>query len=67
MDKVLDPYYTPLPQEHINTFSEKQKFMHFVFSASLQTDRGKKFVREHEGNFDAQTVYKKIMDFAQLL
>ena len=55
MDKVLDPDYTPLMQEKINLFSEKQKFMHSVFFTTLQTDRGKKFVTEHEE-----------MDFTQL-
>ena len=29
-------------------FKEKQKFIHAVFDKKLQTDRGKKNVREHE-------------------
>ena len=29
----------------------------------LQTDRGKKHVREHEADFDAQEVHKKLVDF----
>ena len=56
MGKVLDPHYTHLTQEDMNLSSEKQKFMHSIFSATLQTDRGKKFVREHEDDFDAQMV-----------
>ena len=34
-----------------------------VFSTTLEMDRGKKFVREHEGDFDAQKVCKKLQVF----
>ena len=34
--------------------------MHSVFSTTLQTDRGKKFVRENEDGFDDQEVCKKL-------
>ena len=38
--------------------------MHSVFFyTTLQTDRGKKFVRDLEGDFDEQIVYKKICGF----
>ena len=47
----------------MSLFSEKQKFMCSIFSTTLQTDRGKKFVREHEDDFDAQMVYKKLHGF----
>ena len=60
---VLDTNHTPLIQDDVNLFNEKQKFMHSVFSTTLQTDRGNKFVREHEDDFDAQTVYKKLHGF----
>ena len=63
MDKVLDPECTSLTQEEMSLFSEKHKFMHSVFSTTLQTDRGKKFVREHQEDFDAQMVYKKLHQF----
>ena len=36
----------------MNLFNEKQKFVYSMFSTTLQTDRGKKFVREHEDYFD---------------
>ena len=29
----------------------------------LQTDRGKKYVREHEADFNAQEVYKKLVNY----
>ena len=34
-----------------------------VFSTTLKTDRGKKFVREYEEDFDTQMVYKKLHGF----
>ena len=39
-------------------FNEKQNFIHSMFSITLQTDEGKKFVKENEANFGAQMVYK---------
>ena len=63
MDDVLDPYHIRLTQEDENLFNEKQKFMHFVFSTTLKTDRGKKFVRENEDDFDAKIVCKKLHGF----
>lgn len=60
IDDVLDLEHSPSTQEERNIFSEKQKFMYSVFSTTLQTDRGKKFVREHEKYFDAQMVYSKL-------
>ena len=62
-DKFLYLYYTPRNQEEINLFKEKQKFVFSVFSATLKNDRGKKFVREHEQDFDTQTVYNKFHRF----
>ena len=58
MDKVLDPDCATLTQEEMSLFSETQKFIQSVFSTTLQTDRGKKFVREYEEDFDAQMVWK---------
>ena len=62
-ENVLDPNCTPLTQEEVNLFNEKHNFMHYVFSTTLKTDRGKKFVRDHEDNFDTQIVYKKSYGF----
>ena len=63
---MLDPDYAPSTQEEKIIFNEKHKFMHSVFSTTLQTNREKKFVRENEGDFDAQMVYKKLHGFTQL-
>ena len=37
--------------------------MHSVSASALLTDRGKKCVKEHEADFDAQEVYKKLVNF----
>ena len=63
VDNVLDLHYAPRNQEEIKIFKEKQKFMCYVFSTTLQTDRGKNFVREHEQDFDTQTVHDKLHRF----
>ena len=47
----------------MNLFSDKQKFVHSLFSTTLQTYRSKKFVRCHEEYFDTQMVYKKLYGF----
>ena len=39
------------------------KFMHAVFDKALQTDQGKKHIREHEGDYDAQLICKKLSAF----
>ena len=45
--KVKNPDCIPLTQEDAHLINEKQKFMHSVFSTDLQTEPGKKFVREN--------------------
>ena len=37
--------------------------MHAVFDKKLQTDRGKKYVREHEKDYDEQSVNLKLNSF----
>ena len=56
VDKVLDPDYAPLNQEEMSIFNEN-------FSTTLQTDLGKKFVREYEEDFDTQMIYKNLHGF----
>ena len=41
--------------------NEKQKFMYSIFYKVLCAARRKKHVREHEHDFDAQEMYKKIV------
>ena len=37
--------------------------MYSVFDSVLLTDKGKAIVREHEDDFDAQSVYKKLKEY----
>jgi len=60
---VLNPNYRAVTADNKALFAEKNKFMHAVFDKTLQTDRGKKYVREHEEDFNAQHVYQKLSGF----
>jgi hypothetical protein len=40
--------------------------MYAVFECTLLSDKGKSLVREHTGDYDAQTVYSKLCDYALL-
>ena len=62
METVIDPNHMPLTQKEMNLFNEKRNSF-ILFSTTSQTDRGKKCVREHEDDFDAQIVYKKLCGF----
>ena len=62
-EDVLNPNYSPVADPEIELLTEKKKFMHLVFTAALQTDRGEKHIREHEAAFNAQEVYKKLVNF----
>ena len=61
--EVLNPDYRPATEDDVNLFREKQKFMHAVFDKTLQTDRGKKHVRENEGGYNSQSFYQKLNAF----
>ena len=52
-DSFLNPNYVPSTEKENDILKEKQNFMHSVFSTTLQMDRGKKFVGEHDDDFDA--------------
>ena len=53
----------PLTQDYMLLFEEKKKFMCSTFATTLQTDRDKKFIREHEEDCNAQSVYTKLHGF----
>ena len=52
----------PIAVEEKDLFSDQQGFMYAVLDMKVLTDRGKAIVREHETDFDAQTVYKKLQE-----
>ena len=60
---VLDHTYTPSTADDTALFQEKQKFVYAVLDKTVKTDRGRAIVREHEQDFDAQKVYKKLADY----
>jgi len=59
---VLNDQYRPSSQEERDLFMEKLKYLYAVLEAKVLTDRGKAIIREHEQDFDAQVVYKKLVD-----
>jgi hypothetical protein len=62
LSEVLDATYKPSAPEDVELFQEKQKYMYAVLEAKVLTDRGKAIIREHESDFDAQAVYKKLSE-----
>ena len=63
-EDVFDRTYQPTTAEERDVFNEKQKFIYSVFEEKLQTDMGKSIVRDHEHDFDAQTIYAQLLDHA---
>ena len=64
LDDVLNISYVPTTKEEILLFNEKKKFMYAVFEKTLLTDKGKALVRAHQSTYDAQTIYKELLDYA---
>jgi hypothetical protein len=62
--EVLASAFTPTTPGEIALFNEKKKFMYAVFERTLQTDQGKAIVRAHEDDFDAQAVYKDLVEYS---
>jgi hypothetical protein len=60
---VLDATYVPSTADDIALFSEKQQFVYAVLESKVLTDHGKAIIRDHEHDFDAQKVYKKLKDY----
>jgi hypothetical protein len=64
LKEVFDPNYKPDGEEEEKLFEEKQCFTYAVLNRIIQTDEGKAFVRQHEKDYDAQEVYRKLLNFA---
>jgi hypothetical protein len=62
--EVLDPTYAPTSIDDTRLFAEKQKYMYAVLEKNVQTDTGKRLVREHLNDYDAQEVFKKLTEHA---
>jgi hypothetical protein len=63
VSEVLDETYIPETADDKALFSEKKKYIYAVLESKVLTDRGKAIIREHEHDFDAQQVYKKIKSY----
>ena len=63
ISEVLKPNHCPVTDDDVNLFRENQTFMHTVFDKTLQTDRGKKHLRDYERYYDAQSVYRNLNPF----
>ena len=59
-EEVLNSDHCSVNADDVNIFKEKQKFTHAVFCKTLQTDRGNKYMKEHESHYDDQSVCVKI-------
>ena len=62
LSDVLDPNYRPSSTEDRDLFVEKQKFLYAVLESKVLTDHGKAIIRQHDDDFDAQTVYRKLQE-----
>jgi hypothetical protein len=60
---IISPAYIPTTLEDINLFREQQKFMYDVFLTILRTSMGKHFVRTHDIQRDAQSVWKDYLNY----
>ena len=63
-EEIFDVNYKPTVKEKA-LFTEKQIFIYSVFEEKLKTDTGKHLVRKYESQFDAQTIYKRLSEYAK--
>jgi len=63
---VFEPTYVPSTIDGATLFKEKQSFVYSMFNRCVQTDSGKSIVRDHEENYDAQAVYRKLEHHAKM-
>ena len=64
MDKVLDEYYSPPSgSDDEDVFEKMQGHMYTVFVKLVKETKGLCIVKEHKGDKDAQTIYKKLCNY----
>jgi hypothetical protein len=61
---VMNSEYKPTTTEDKALFEVKQTYMFAVFEKTLLTDQGKAYVREYEKKSDAQSIYRRISEYA---
>lgn len=67
MSDVLNPDYLPTTSEETDLFDRKQSFVYCVFVKTLLTDNGKKFIRQHEKDYDAMSLHPLLAKLSTLL
>jgi hypothetical protein len=60
----MNSTYKPATTEDKALFAVKQTYMFAVFEKTLLTDQGKAYVREYEKQYDAQSIYRRISEYA---
>jgi len=63
--EVFDSTYKPNDSLESELFKQKQAFVYSVFVRTVLTDMGKTIVRQYEQSYDAQQVYKELVDYAK--
>jgi hypothetical protein len=65
VEDVMNSTYKPATTEDKALFEVKQTYMFAVFEKTLLTpDQGKAYVREYEKESDAQSIYRRISEYA---
>ena len=64
MSDILNPTYVPNPNDSvaIDAFDLKQSYMYDVFSRILRTSRGASLVRAYEDTYNAQAIWKNLVN-----
>ena len=60
---MLNSDYHAVTADGIDLFKHKQSFIQAAFDKVLKTNRGKTYVREYEGDYNAQSVHQKLITF----
>ena len=61
--EFLDPSYITVISEETELFDEKQKFLYSIFYRVFKNNKGKFFVRQYEDDYDAQTIFTKLVNY----
>jgi hypothetical protein len=62
---VFNVDYIPTTPDEQALFEQKQSFAYSVLNKVVMTDQGNSFVRKHEKDFNAQAVYRKLVEHVQ--
>ncbi|MFM8622458.1 MAG: hypothetical protein ACKOB3_03670, partial [Holophagaceae bacterium] len=60
---VINPSYVPSTAEERTVFDAKQQYVFSVFVKVLRTDEGKTLVRKHVTGFNAQEIYRDLVEY----